>query len=921
MAVMNRVRYVRLCCGREARRLVAIRILAGLAAAFFVLVASGTALAVEPVTPTRYEQTDARIVKTGNWSDFAKTLASGGSYSRSLTNGASRTIRFQGTQLDWIGMRGTTTGTADVYLDGDFKETVDLSAPSAIYNVPVWSTGTLPAGDHTVEIVRSSANPSTKYIAVDAVDVVGTLAYPRPAITGLNTSYGPPAGGNTVIITGKAFYEVSGPDAVTFDGVSAASYTVDSPTQITAVAPAHEPATVPVQVSTAAGSSVDTDADDYTYKVLPVPTITGISPACTSTAGGTLVTISGTDFVGLSGASAVTFGGAPATSYTVNSPDRITAKAPAHADGMVDIQVTAAGGSTANTPADDFTFLTRYDQIDSRLSYSGGWEALSRSLSWKGIYSRANTKGASVTIAFIGEQLDWIATKGTSMGKADVYVDGAFKQTVDLASPTALYRQDVWSTGTLPSGVHKVKIVYNPTSHAGDYINVDAVDVLGDLVGAGRVQQSDARLAYTGTWATLSASGASAGSYKRAGISGASVTVDFHGVSLDWIATKGTTLGKAWVSLDGGPAERIDLYAPAVAYQQKVWETGELSLADHQIKIWWDDANAAGTYISIDAFEVTGTVVQAYTQHLYEQSDVRLLYRGTWATTSASGASGGSYKRADTVSAALDFAFNGTRVDLIATTGPGLGKADVSVDGGPAVTVDFSGGTMLYQQKVWSTGTLAPGSHRIKISVSPDNPAGAYIDVDAFDILGMLAASKTASAGKIMWVEQRLKELSYLPGVVDGVLDYKARGAVIAFQKWEGLTRDGVIGSTVFSRLQTATRPKPSKSGTTNPWIEVNKAKQVLLFCKDGAVAITIPVSTGSASVGVITPVGTFSVFIKTLETSPLYHPMAITWAIAIHGYPKVPTYSASHGCVRTQNWDQDVIYPLVDLGTKVYVY
>jgi lipoprotein-anchoring transpeptidase ErfK/SrfK len=48
---------------------------------------------------------------------------------------------------------------------------------------------------------------------------------------------------------------------------------------------------------------------------------------------------------------------------------------------------------------------------------------------------------------------------------------------------------------------------------------------------------------------------------------------------------------------------------------------------------------------------------------------------------------------------------------------------------------------------------------------------------------------------------------------------------------------------------------------------------------------------------------------------------MAITWAIAIHGYPKVPTYPASHGCVRTQNWDQDVIYPLVDLGTKVYVY
>jgi N-acetylmuramoyl-L-alanine amidase len=339
------------------------------------------------------------------------------------------------------------------------------------------------------------------------------------------------------------------------------------------------------------------------------------------------------------------------------------------------------------------------------------------------------------------------------------------------------------------------------------------------------------------------------------------------------------------------------------------------------VKIWWDDGNIAGKYISIDAFDVTGTVTQAYTRHQYEQSDVRLFYRGTWATTSASAASGGSYKRADTASAALDFAFTGAWVDLIATTGPGMGTADVSVDGGPAVTVHFSSDTTLYQQKVWSTGKLAPGSHRIKISVSPDNPVGAHIDVDAFDILGMLAASNTASAGKIMWAEQRLKELSYLPGVVDGALDYKTKGAVIAFEKWEGLTRDGKIGSTVLSRLQTASRPKPSKVGTTNPWIEVNKAKQVLLFCKDGQVAITIPVSTGSASVGIVTPSGTYTVFLKTLETSPLYHPMAITWAIAIHGYPKVPTYPASHGCVRTQNWDQDVIYPLVDLGTKVYVY
>jgi lipoprotein-anchoring transpeptidase ErfK/SrfK len=42
---------------------------------------------------------------------------------------------------------------------------------------------------------------------------------------------------------------------------------------------------------------------------------------------------------------------------------------------------------------------------------------------------------------------------------------------------------------------------------------------------------------------------------------------------------------------------------------------------------------------------------------------------------------------------------------------------------------------------------------------------------------------------------------------------------------------------------------------------------------------------------------------------------------LAIHGYPNIPTYPASHGCVRTQYWDQDALYPLIAVGTNVYVY
>ena len=136
---------------------------------------------------------------------------------------------------------------------------------------------------------------------------------------------------------------------------------------ITAVAPPHAAGTVGVKVTTPSGSSADTSADDYLYAQVTAPTITGVSPA--TGASGTTVVITGTGFIGLAGPDAVTFGGADAAGYTVDSPTQITAVAPAHDSGKVQVKVKAAGGTTADTPADDFTFLTRYDQTDSRFVY------------------------------------------------------------------------------------------------------------------------------------------------------------------------------------------------------------------------------------------------------------------------------------------------------------------------------------------------------------------------------------------------------------------------------------------------------------------------------------------------------------------------------------------------------------------------
>jgi parallel beta-helix repeat protein len=285
------------------------------------------------------------------------------------------------------------------------------------------------------------------------------------------------------------------------------------------------------------------------------------------------------------------------------------------------VVASVAFGAYASSAQAATSSPTRYQQTDSHLAYAGTWSTFSTSSASGGSYTRASSSTSSVTVTFSGTYLAWIATKGTTLGKAFVSLDGGSAQSINLAASAVAYQQNVWNTGTLASGTHTVKIWRDSSSASGKYISVDAFDVAGTLTqpptqqsalaATTRYQQTDSRFAYQGTWSTFSTSSASGGSYTRASSNSSSVTVTFNGTYLAWIATTGTTLGKAWVSLDGGTATSINLARSVVVYQQKVWNTGTLPAGTHTVRIWWDTGNAAGKYISIDAVDVIGTLTQA----------------------------------------------------------------------------------------------------------------------------------------------------------------------------------------------------------------------------------------------------------------------------------------------------------------------
>lgn len=173
-------------------------------------------------------------------------------------------------------------------------------------------------------------------------------------------------------------------------------------------------------------------------------------------------------------------------------------------------------------------------------------------------------------------------------------------------------------------------------------------------------------------------------------------------------------------------------------------------------------------------------------------------------------------------------------------------------------------------------------------------------------------------------VQRKLVELGFLaPSGLDGVFGAQSRGAVIAFQKWEGLARDGIPGPVTQKALADAKRPKPltRRRGTR---VEILLDRQLLLLVRHGRVARVVHASTGKRRFA--TPTGKYTVFRKKRRSFSIPYKVWLPYAsyfvrgIAIHQSSNVPVYPASHGCVRVTPYDAKWLYRRIPVGTRVVV-
>lgn len=260
-----------------------------------------------------------------------------------------------------------------------------------------------------------------------------------------------------------------------------------------------------------------------------------------------------------------------------------------------------------------------------------------------------------------------------------------------------------------------------------------------------RYQQTDSRLGWSGSFATYYASSLSGGSHERTAVRGSSVTVTFKGTSIAWIAVKAPSFGKADVSLDGTRQATVSLYSSAWAYRRTAWsKTGLSADTTHTLVIkvlGTHDAAAKGSDISVDAFDVLGTLLPTPKPPVwkrFEQTSSAAVYKGTWTLKREPSLSGGSYRYTHSTLASVTLTANGTRVRWIGKRGPTFGTAWVSVDGGASVRVDLYSSKILYRQTLWTSAALPAGKHVVRIRPTGSHSAratGHYVGIDAFDVL------------------------------------------------------------------------------------------------------------------------------------------------------------------------------------------
>jgi peptidoglycan hydrolase-like protein with peptidoglycan-binding domain len=182
-----------------------------------------------------------------------------------------------------------------------------------------------------------------------------------------------------------------------------------------------------------------------------------------------------------------------------------------------------------------------------------------------------------------------------------------------------------------------------------------------------------------------------------------------------------------------------------------------------------------------------------------------------------------------------------------------------------------------------------------------------------------VAAGSSGLSVRVM--QEELANLHYAVPL-NGTFDELTGLALVAFRKMTNLDRIPSAGSQVFALLARHAGQFHVRYLHDGRHVEANLTKQVLAEIEPGGKIHAI-YTTSSGKPSTPTVIGRFTVYSRTPGTNSegMVDSNYFIRGYAIHGYAEVPTYAASHGCLRVPIPDAPTIYGWVRYGTPVDVY
>jgi hypothetical protein len=151
--------------------------------------------------------------------------------------------------------------------------------------------------------------------------------------------------------------------------------------------------------------------------------------------------------------------------------------------------------------------------------------------------------------------------------------------------------------------------------------------------------------------------------------------------------------------------------------------------------------------------------------------------------------------------------------------------------------------------------------------------------------------------------------------------DDRVGRAVLAFRKVNGMARTTNATPGIFRTLAKGKGAFKLQYPNAGKHVEVDISRQVMVLAAHGKPQYTFHVSTGAPATPTITGHYTFYRKDAGYNSEGMYYSSYWHNGYAVHGYASVPTYNASHGCVRTPIPDAVFIYDQISIGESIYTY